>query len=151
MRNNLVNTLILLSVLCSTTDVAAFHVIGKSRQITSHGRVQPLTVITNNFLLRMAEEEENDPVFVSTVLKKEIVYDDKSGRFFEAGFGDGDCVPDEEFCMTDKDSGEMIRLTVEEKERIFLDSLQVRRINFKLFFHDPKQAFLPLTLSNLYL
>ena len=86
----------------------------------------------------MAEEEENDPVFVSTVLKKEIVYDDKSGRFFEAGFGDGDCVPDEEFCMTDKDSGEMIRLTVEEKERIFLDSLQVRRINFHRFFHDPK-------------
>lgn len=69
--------------------------------------------------------DPKDPVFIASN-KKEIVYDEKSGRFFETGFGEGDCVPDEEFCMVDKESGEQIRLTVEEKERIFLDALQVR-------------------------
>lgn len=58
-------------------------------------------------------------------VKKQIVYDDKSGRFFESNKDEADCIPDEEFCVVDKDTGNMIRLTVEEKERIFLDSLQV--------------------------
>jgi hypothetical protein len=76
----------------------------------------------------MAEEKgsASEPVFITSNLKKEIVYDEASGRFFETGYGEGDCVPDEEFCMTDNDTGDAIRLTVEEKERIFLDALQVR-------------------------
>lgn len=78
--------------------------------------------------LFMAEgEDSDDTTFVSSVFKKEIAYDEKTGRFFETGYGEGECIPDEEFCMTDNESGEMIRLTVEEKERIFLDALQVRR------------------------
>jgi len=77
--------------------------------------------------LFMAEDEgSDDGTFISSVFKKEIAYDEKTGRFFETGYGEGECIPDEEFCMTDNDSGEMIRLTVEEKERIFLDALQVR-------------------------
>ena len=79
--------------------------------------------------LFMAEDEKEDTTFVSSVFKKEIAYDEKSGRFFETGYGEGECIPDEEFCITDNDSGEMIRLTIEEKERIFLDALQVRRQN----------------------
>lgn len=39
--------------------------------------------------------------------------------------GAAECVEGDEFCMTDTDTGELIRLTVEEKERIFMDSLQV--------------------------
>ena len=73
--------------------------------------------------------DDKDPVFIASN-KKEMVYDEKTGRFFETGFGEGDCIPDEEFCMVDKQSGEQIRLTVEEKERIFLDALQVRYIPF---------------------
>ena len=77
--------------------------------------------------LRMAKEESSseDGVFMKSVLNKEIVYDEKSGRFFESKYSEGDCVPDEEYCFLDKTTGESIRLTVEEKERIFLDSLQV--------------------------
>jgi hypothetical protein len=82
-------------------------------------------------LLRMAEgdsssESSEGTTFVPSVLKKEIAYDEKSGRFYETGFGEGECIPEEEFCYLDKESGESIRLTVEEKERIFLDALQVR-------------------------
>lgn len=74
----------------------------------------------------MSDDKEGDATFVKSALKKEIAYDEKSGRFFETGFGEGDCIPDEEYCVLDKDSGELIRLTIEEKERIFLDALQVR-------------------------
>jgi len=63
--------------------------------------------------------------FISSVFKKELAFDPEKGRFFETGFGEGDCVPDEEFCITDPDSGSTLRLTIEEKERIFLDALQV--------------------------
>ena len=77
--------------------------------------------------LFMADGEKGDETtFVSSVFKKEIAYDEKTGRFFETGYGEGECIPDEEFCITDNESGDMIRLTVEEKERIFLDALQVR-------------------------
>ena len=46
-------------------------------------------------------------------------------RFFETDLDPEDCVPDDEYCVVDKESGELVRLTLEEKERIFLDSLQV--------------------------
>jgi hypothetical protein len=78
--------------------------------------------------LCMAKEEPSseDGVFMKSVLNKEIVYDEKSGRFFESKYTEEDCIPDEEFCYLDKTTGENIRLTVEEKERIFMDALQVR-------------------------
>ena len=77
--------------------------------------------------LHMAKDESSseDGVFMKSVLNKEIVYDEKSGRFFESKYTEGDCIPEEEFCYLDKATGENIRLTVEEKERIFMDALQV--------------------------
>lgn len=87
----------------------------------------PATVSTRarqNVVLRMAEDKE-DPTLMKSTLKKQIAYDDKTGRFFETNINEEDCIPDEEFCMTDNDNGELIRLTQEEKERIFLDALQV--------------------------
>lgn len=79
----------------------------------------------NGWALNMAEDKE-DPTLMKSVLKKQIAYDSATGRFFETNINEEDCIPDEEFCMTDNDSGELIRLTQEEKERIFLDALQVR-------------------------
>jgi hypothetical protein len=61
-----------------------------------------------------------------TSARKELKFDDKTGRFFETNLKEEECIPDEEFCTIDEDSGGRIRLTVAEKERIFLDSLQVR-------------------------
>jgi len=57
--------------------------------------------------------------------RKEIGYDAASGRFFETDIDTEDCIPGNEYCVIDKDSGSMVRLTMEEKERIFLDALQV--------------------------
>jgi hypothetical protein len=72
-----------------------------------------------------AEVAGDDDGTIITSGRKEIAYDEKSGRFFETGLEEEACIPDEEFCITDKQSGNLIRLTVEEKERIFLDALQV--------------------------
>jgi len=58
-----------------------------------------------------------------TSARKEIGYDAASGRFFETDLED--CSPDEnEYCVVDKETGQLVSLTLEEKERIFLDSLQ---------------------------
>lgn len=64
-----------------------------------------------------------------TSARKELSYDASAGRFFETNNDPEDCIPDDEYCVIDKESGELIRLTIEEKERIFLDALQVRWIS----------------------
>ena len=69
--------------------------------------------------------EKEEPTLVSSA-RKQIAFDQERGRFFETDINEADCIPDEEFCVTDNDSGDLIRLTVEEKERIFMDALQVR-------------------------
>lgn len=61
--------------------------------------------------------------------RKELAYDEATGRFYEASDREECESPDDEFCMLDKASGKMIRLTLEEKERIFMDALQVSFIS----------------------
>jgi hypothetical protein len=76
--------------------------------------------------LRMAEEEQSqDGVQLTSVGGKEIKFDEKAGRFFETTLDSGECIPEEEFCTIDGETGKKIRLTIAEKERIFLDALQV--------------------------
>jgi hypothetical protein len=112
------NSIALLSVLCAN-DAVAF----TARPIALAVPLRRSAVSPRY----MAEGEPEDGTFVKSVLKKEIAYDEKAGRFFETNVGEGECIPAEEFCYLDKESGENIRLTIEEKERIFLDSLQVRQ------------------------
>jgi hypothetical protein len=126
----------LIAVLCTGVN-------GFTPSIWSHGGIQSTKVSTREYghqrsfssQLQMGEENGSEPVFITSNLKKEIVYDEASGRFYETGYGEGDCIPEEEFCMTDNDTGEMIRLTVEEKERIFLDALQVRIFDVQIIWH----------------
>jgi len=54
--------------------------------------------------------------------KKEVIFD--GNRFYETGLEEEDCIPSQEYCPIDPATGEPIRLTVEEKERMFLDALQ---------------------------
>lgn len=76
----------------------------------------PLTVA------RMTDENLDGKQITSA--RKELKFDDKTGRFFETDIDIEECIPDEEFCTIDDDTGTKIRLTIAEKERIFLDSLQ---------------------------
>lgn len=86
------------------------------------------------FALRMSEPD-NDGAILTTNTNKEIGYDADSGRFFETR-DDKECEPEDEYCVLDKESGKLIRLTVEEKERIWLDSLQSYYINGRQLLND---------------
>lgn len=55
------------------------------------------------------------------IASEKLVWDTKSGRFYESKLGEG---ADEEFSLLDTETGKPILLTREEKERIFLDSIQ---------------------------
>jgi hypothetical protein len=72
-----------------------------------------------------AEDGPKDGTTITSA-RKEIGYDAASGRFFETDIDPEDCIPEDEYCVVDKATGELVRLTLEEKERIFLDALQVR-------------------------
>lgn len=74
----------------------------------------------------MAGDDNIDKVQLTSA-RKEVVFDDAKGRFFETSLEAEECIPDEEYCSIDPDTGDRIRLTVAEKERIFLDALQVGR------------------------
>jgi hypothetical protein len=52
---------------------------------------------------------------------EKLIFDTKSGRFYESRIAE---ICEEEFCLIDTDNGKPIMLTREEKERIFLDSIQ---------------------------
>ena len=95
---------------------------------TSPMKPQGMVVRTSmgKSVLKMAEDEKLDKVKLTSG-KKEIMFDEKSGRFFETSLETEECIPDEEFCTIDDETGKKIRLTMAEKERIFLDSLQVSR------------------------
>jgi len=70
-------------------------------------------------------DDDNTPATTKAKNPKEFVYDEISGRFMMDGEDPLQCDPNDEYCATDKTTGKSIRLTVEEKERIFLDALQV--------------------------
>lgn len=91
----------------------------------SHAFTLPQVSSLRNSQLYMSDENNKQKTKTLTSGKKEIAFDEESGRFFETGLDE--CIPDEEYCMIDEDTGKPIRLTTEEKERIFLDALQVRR------------------------
>lgn len=92
------------------------------------------SMTTRSPALNMAKEDESiDKVQLTSNLGKEIMFDEKSGRFFETNLDAAECIPEEEYCQVDPETGDRIRLTVAEKERIFLDSLQVCR-NFIQFY-----------------
>jgi hypothetical protein len=86
--------------------------------------------------LRMAEEEQSqDGVQLTSVGGKEIKFDEKAGRFFETRLDADECIPEEEFCTIDDETGKKIRLTIAEKERIFLDALQVGLFHGLIYRH----------------
>ena len=96
--------------------------IGQGNAFTS----RPFAVVPATTGVRplfMSDDKEDPTVITSG--RKEIAYDENSGRFYETGLDEEECIPDEEYCLMDEVTGKPIRLTIEEKERIFLDALQV--------------------------
>jgi len=76
--------------------------------------------------------------------KKELGYDTSSRQLFEDS---EECIPDDEYCVLDKESGSYIRLTLAEKERIFLDALQSYYVNSRQLLPDDQFDLLKEDLS----
>jgi len=74
--------------------------------------------------------------------KEKVSFDEGTGRFV----ADGECPPDE-FCPIDEESGKPLRLTLDEKERIFLDSLQSYYISGRQLLKDEEFDLLKEDLS----
>mmetsp|Transcript_12120 Transcript_12120/g.33365 ORF Transcript_12120/g.33365 Transcript_12120/m.33365 type:complete len:332 (-) Transcript_12120:1382-2377(-) len=93
-------------------------------------------VARTSSVMRMAGDDKEDvDKFQMTSARKEVVFDDEAGRFFETNREAEECIPDEEYCRID-DDGSPIRLTIAEKERIFLDSLQSYYITGRQLLKD---------------
>jgi len=113
----------------------AFDVKPYSRVAPVSGRLS--TFKTNDVTkMYMSEEPETEKARTLTSARKEIAYDEKSGRFFETNINSEDCIPDEEYCILDEKTGNLIRLTIEEKERIFLDALQSYYVSGRQVLND---------------
>jgi len=111
----------LLVILSGATLAAAFVTKQAASPTVCTKKLSSRTTAMRRYLAASSDDKKE------TVIKsgrKELAYDEEMGRFFELG-DDTECIPDEEFCVIDKESGKAIRLTIEEKERIFLDALQV--------------------------
>jgi len=107
----------------TTAAIACLAIAGSSDAFTTSipgkSAVKPFRNPTNLFV-----DGPKDGTTVTSA-RKEIGYDANSGRFFETDIDKEDCIPEDEYCVVDSDTGDMVRLTLEEKERIFLDALQV--------------------------
>ncbi|KAL7539862.1 hypothetical protein ACHAXR_010528 [Thalassiosira sp. AJA248-18] len=95
------------------TSTSAFTPSSPSRRLVA---TRPQTSITS---LNLGDPEPGTKIVSN---RKEIAYD--GTRFFETGLDEEDCIPAQEFCMVDPNTQKPIRLTLEEKERMFLDSVQ---------------------------
>lgn len=74
-----------------------------------------------------------------------VAFDSKSGRL---SFGnEEECIPDDEYCVVDNKTGKLIRLTIEEKERIFLDALQSYYVSGRQLLADAEFDLLKEDLS----
>jgi len=88
------------------------------------GHRSPVIISSSSLKMAGPRDDNNLDGVQITSGRKELKFDDKTGRFSETGLATEECIPDEEFCTVDEDTGNKIRLTIAEKERIFLDSLQ---------------------------
>lgn len=84
---------------------------------------------------------------VKSRLKQEIAYDSESGRLVKSSKEEEGCVEGDEYCVMDKQTGKYVRLTVEEKERIFLDALQSYYINGREILADDEFDLLKADLQ----
>lgn len=97
--------------------------------------------------LFMSDDPEEKKIQITSG-RKEIAYDSVAGRFFETNLEEEECIPEEEYCIIDDTTGKPIRLTLEEKERIFLDSLQVCTVYWRCLYYCISSAANKLVLTH---
>jgi hypothetical protein len=125
-----------LLALWAATNTDAFAPSSRRAALSS----RPLITSTS---LNLADGPDPGTKLVSN--RKEIAYD--GTRFFETGLEDEDCIPAQEFCIIDPATSQPIRLTTEEKERMFLDALQSYYVSGRQVMEDAEFDSLKEDLS----
>lgn len=82
-------------------------------------RARPST--TRSLTRIMAADQDDEPTAVRIPSRESIIYDSRTGRFYEKEI---EALCREEFCAVDEKTGKPIVLSIEEKERIFVEALQ---------------------------
>lgn len=119
--------LLLCIAACITGRVVAYRPLGGRSQKFSLNAPLQGTTETEDFMAAFKKGAVEAQPSAPEVGKGEsgpsdkMVWDAANGRFYEAKVAE---VCEEEFCLIDEDTGTPILLTREEKERVFLDSIQ---------------------------
>jgi len=123
-------------LLSSSSYNDAFTINSRLPSITKNNNVaKTVSILSMSSEEGTSTKEDKSPIIKGG--KKEIMYDEKTGRFFET---EEECDPETEYCVIDQKTGKSIQLTIEEKERIFLDSLQSYYINGKQMISDASKS-----------
>eukprot|EP00571_Detonula_confervacea_P017676 CAMPEP_0172312690 /NCGR_PEP_ID=MMETSP1058-20130122/18383_1 /TAXON_ID=83371 /ORGANISM="Detonula confervacea, Strain CCMP 353" /LENGTH=327 /DNA_ID=CAMNT_0013026227 /DNA_START=111 /DNA_END=1094 /DNA_ORIENTATION=- len=120
----------LLAIWATTSSINAF--TPATRRVTSSASRLVVATPSTTTALNLQETAPEGTKLVSG--RKEITYD--GTRFFETGVEDEDCVPSQEFCIVDPSTAQQVRLTVEEKELMFLDALQSYYVSGRQVMED---------------
>jgi len=130
-------------LLSSSSYNDAFTINSRLPSITKNNNVaKTVSILSMSSEEGTITKEDKSPIIKGG--KKEIMYDEKTGRFFET---EEECDPETEYCVIDQKTGKSIQLTIEEKERIFLDSLQSYYINGKQMLSDEEFDLLKADLQ----
>lgn len=133
------------SLLCCCSSTIAFspsNNINSAITTATANRNYRHTTATTTTSLNLQDPEPGTKLVSN---RKEIAFD--GTRFFETGLEDEDCIPNEEYCLVDPNSGAPIRLSVEEKERMFLDALQSYYVSGRQIMDDSEFDSLKEDLS----
>jgi len=141
-----------LVMIVGLTPVTAFHAgtfVSIARKGSMHHQRLQFYGLGHYTFLKAAGDDDkglSDGVKLTSG-RKVIGYDTEASRFFET---DAECTPDvaeDEYCAIDEKTGNKIRLTVQEKERIFLDALQSYYFSGRQLLNDADFDLLKEDLS----
>lgn len=143
---------LLTSLVAFLSGANSFQISPQREPLLSRALKQPLVQHPHQFQqpscsssrLNAAADEKNSADGLIVKNRKDVSYDEKTGKIVDAN--DDECEEDE-FCVVDKDSGKLVRLTLVEKERIFLDSLQSYYVNGRQILNDSEFDLLKEDLS----
>eukprot|EP00549_Striatella_unipunctata_P025762 CAMPEP_0118715632 /NCGR_PEP_ID=MMETSP0800-20121206/27008_1 /TAXON_ID=210618 ORGANISM="Striatella unipunctata, Strain CCMP2910" /NCGR_SAMPLE_ID=MMETSP0800 /ASSEMBLY_ACC=CAM_ASM_000638 /LENGTH=329 /DNA_ID=CAMNT_0006621873 /DNA_START=154 /DNA_END=1143 /DNA_ORIENTATION=- len=130
-----------LIVACSSTTTTAF--------VPARARTSIVPSLVGK-TSRTAPPAQVPPLVIVSAENKEASFDVASGKLKPNGEEEEeeeDCVSEDEYCAVDKKTGKLIRLTVEEKERIFLDALQSYYFSGRTMLGDAEFDLLKEDLS----
>jgi len=94
-----------------------------------HASLAARPALVRRFAETLPEPEDGTAVKLSTLDRDAIVYDSRTGRFYEKEI---EMICREEFCAIEEKTGKPIVLTLEEKERIFVEAMQA-------YFYDGRE------------